>query len=102
MRLQIVPPQRRRIRAAALPLAILKPPVLAPVDLHQFTEALALMTRLVDTFAALLTVKLQPVGNYLLAHRLAVDRDPMPLGQLLRRQNRAKIPIALAYDRPRR
>jgi hypothetical protein len=63
----------------ALRPAILKPPMLAPVDLHQFTDALASATRLVDAFAALLALKPQPVGHHPLAHRLAADRDPVPL-----------------------
>ena len=81
--------------------AILKPPMLATVDLHQLANALAPRPRLVDAFA-LLTIAPQPGFDHPLAHRFPAKGNPMILAQLLGRQRRAKIPVPLANDRQNR
>src|SRR4051812_3884786 len=86
----------------ALRPAILKPPMLAPVDLNQLADALAPRTRLVNPFQALLAVDPQPIRHHPLAQRLPTERNPVQLAQLLRCQGRAEIPITLANDRQRR
>jgi hypothetical protein len=73
--------------------------MLATVDLHQFADAVAPRTGLVNPFQALLAVDPQPIRNHPLAQRLPTESDPVQLAQLLRRQGRAEIPIAFANDR---
>src|SRR3954449_8352040 len=86
----------------ALRPAILKPPMLAAVDLNQLADALAPRTGLVNPFQALLAVDPQPIRDHPLAQRLPTESNPVQLAQLLRRQGRAEIPITLANDRQRR
>src|SRR3954465_6669268 len=86
----------------ALRPAILKPPMLAAVDLNQLANALAPRTGLVNPFQTLLAVDPQPIRDHPLAQRLPTESDPVQLAQLLRRQGRAEIPITLANDRQRR
>ena len=62
----------------ALRPAVLEPPMLAAVDLHQFANALAPRPRLVDAFA-LLAIAPQPVGDHPLAQRFTTNCDPMIL-----------------------
>src|SRR3982751_3688480 len=103
--LQMHQPARRIIdkhQQGALRPAILKPPMLAAVDLNQLADALAPRTRLVNPFQALLAVDPQPIRHHPLAQRLPTERDPVQLTQLLRCQGRAEIPVTLANDRQRR
>src|SRR5215208_874202 len=86
----------------ALRPAILKPPMLAAVNLNQFANALAPRTGLVNAFQALLAVNPQPIRDHPLAQRLPTESDPVQLAQLLGCQGRAEIPITLANDRQRR
>src|SRR3954464_9877471 len=98
-------PARRIVdkhQQGALRPAILKPPMLAAVDLNQLADALAPRTGLVNPFQALLAVDPQPVSDHPLAQRLPTESNPVQLAQLLRRQGRAEIPIAFANDRQRR
>jgi hypothetical protein len=85
----------------ALRAAILEPPMLAAVDLHQFANTLAPRPRLVDALA-LLAIKPQPGFHHPLPQRLPANGNPMILAQLLGRQSRAKIPVPLADDRQNR
>jgi hypothetical protein len=71
-----VPPKRPgrivdEYEQRALRAAILELPMLAPVDLHQFTHALRAGDAAGGRVAAPLAVKPQPVGNRPMAHRLA-------------------------------
>ena len=85
----------------ALRPAILEPPMLATVDLHQLANAVTPVTRLINALQTLLAVEPQSVRDHPLASRLAAKNEPMQLTQLLGRQGRAKIPVALADDRQR-
>src|SRR5450759_4264842 len=73
----------------------------ASIDLHQFTDAFAPVTGLVNAFQALLAVEPQPSRDHPCAHRLAAENDPVQLAQLLGRQGRTEIPVALTNDRQR-
>src|SRR5947208_6512073 len=62
-KLEMHQPARRIVdkhQQRALWAAALEPPVLAPVDLHQFADALAPVAWLVDTLAPLLAVGPNP------------------------------------------
>ena len=83
----------------ALRPAVLEPPVLAAVALHQLADALASMAGLVDMLAPLLAVSPNPGRDHPQPQRLTAERDPMPLAQLLGCQSRTEIPILLANDR---
>jgi hypothetical protein len=85
----------------ALRPAILEPPMLAAVDLYQLADAFAPIAGLVNALQALFAIEPQPVRDHPLAHRLAAENCLVQFAQLLRRQGRAKIPIALANDRQR-
>src|SRR4051812_44943595 len=103
--LQMHQPARRVIdkhQQGALRPAILKPPMLAAVDLNQLANALAPRTGLVNLFQALLAVDPQPIRDHPLAQRLPTERDRVQLAQLLGCQGRAEIPVTLANDRQRR
>src|SRR6516164_2437169 len=86
---------------SALWPAVLEPPMLATVDLHQLANTVTPRPRLVDALA-LLTIAPQPGFDHPLAQRFPAKRDAMILAQLLRRQSRAKIPVPLADDRQNR
>jgi hypothetical protein len=83
----------------ALRPTILKPPVLAAVDLDQLANAIAPITRLVDTLPSLLAVSPNPGLDHPQPQRLTAERNPVHLAQLLGRQGRTEIPILLANDR---
>src|ERR1700693_1430017 len=85
----------------ALRPAILKPPMLATVDLHQFAGAFAPVAGLMNALQALLAIEPQPSLDHPKAKGLAAENDPVQLAQLLGRQGRAEIPVALANDRQR-
>jgi hypothetical protein len=86
----------------ALRTAILKPPMLAAVDLHQLAKAFAPATGLMDALSPLLAIKPQPRFDHPKPQRLTAERDPVNLAQLLGRQCRAEIPVPLANHRQRR
>ena len=86
---------------SALRPAVLEPPMLAAVDLHQFANALAPRPWLVNPLA-LLAITPQPGFDHPLAQRFTTNRDAVILAQLLGRQGRAKIPVPLADDRQNR
>src|SRR6516162_7581685 len=83
----------------ALRPAVLEPPMLAAVDLHQLTNAVAPRPRLVDAFA-LLAIAPQPGFDHPLAQRFPAKGNPMILTQLFGRQGRTKIPVPLADESP--
>jgi hypothetical protein len=57
----------------ALRPAVLEPPILAAVDLHQFADALAPRPRLMNPPLPLLAIKPQPVDDHPLPQGLAAD-----------------------------
>jgi hypothetical protein len=59
------------------------------------------VTRLINALQTLLAVEPQSVRDHPLASRLAAKNEPMQLTQLLGRQGRTEIPVALADDRQR-
>ena len=75
--------------------------MLAVVDLHQFTNAVAPRPRLMDALA-LLAIAPQPGFDHPLAQRFPAKGNPMILTQLFGRQGRTEIPVPLADDRQRR
>src|SRR5512133_3566068 len=83
----------------ALRPAILKPPVLAAVNLDQLANAIAPVPGLMDTLPPLLAIEPQPRFNHPEPQRLTAERDPMNLAQLLGRQGRAEIPVPFSDDR---
>src|SRR5512132_4002928 len=83
----------------ALRPAILKPPVLAAVNLDQLANAIAPVTGLRDTLPPLLAIEPQPRFNHPKPQRLTTERDPMNFSQLLGRQGRAEIPVPFSNDR---
>src|ERR1700749_19509 len=74
----------------ALRSAVLEPPMLAAVDLHQLANALAPRPRLVNA-SALLAIAPQPVSDHPLSQGLARERKAMLGGELFSRQSRPKI-----------
>src|SRR5271169_2334716 len=82
----------------ALRPAILKPPMLAAVDLHQFADARAPRARLMHAFCPLLAIEPQPVGDHPPAQGLAGERKAVLGGQLLSGQRRPEIGVAAAHD----
>src|SRR5271157_394982 len=86
----------------ALRPAILEPPMLAAVDLHQLADALAPGTGLMNLLAPLLAVSPNPGPDHPQTQGLAAERDLMHFAQLLGRQGRAEIPVPLADDRQHR
>jgi hypothetical protein len=86
----------------ALWATILKPPVLAAVDLHQFANAVAPGAGLMDALAPLLAITPQPRLDHPQPRCLTTKRDPVNLAQLLGCQSRTKIPIPFTNDRQHR
>src|SRR3954470_16174380 len=67
----------------ALWAAVLEPPMLGPVDLHEFADAVTAVTRLVHGLEPLPSVAPEAVGPHPLPDRLDPKMDAVPLGQLL-------------------
>src|SRR3954449_5441312 len=67
----------------ALWAAVLEPPMLGPVDLHEFAHAVTAVTRLVHGLEPLPSVPPEAVGPHPLPDRLDPKMDAVPLGQLL-------------------
>ena len=86
----------------ALRATILKPPVLAPVDLHELADAIAPGAGLMNALSPLLAIEPQPSLDHPQPQCLTTERDPMNLAQLLGRQRRSEIPVPLADDRQHR
>ena len=81
--------------------AVLEPAVLAAVDLHQLAQAVAAVAGLVDPPAAGLARHPQAGLAHPLPQRLARQPQVVGLGQLLGRERRAEVGVALAHDRER-
>jgi hypothetical protein len=86
---------------SALRTPILEPPVLRAVDLDQLADALSTIAGLVDPSAALLAIRPKAGLKHPNAKRLPADRDAVKLAELLGRQRRAEISVALADQRQR-
>jgi hypothetical protein len=78
---------------------ILEPPVLTAVDRNQLAGTLAAVARLVDGLGPRLAPGPDPGGHHPAAQGLAADLDLVPLGQLLGRERRAEVGVALAHQR---
>jgi hypothetical protein len=82
----------------ALRTAVLEPPVLGTVDLHQFTEAIAPSAGLMDALQPVFPANPNTGADHPLPQGLDAEIETMKLGQLLGRQGRAKIGVALTDD----
>src|SRR6266478_1071102 len=83
----------------ALWAAVLKPPMLAAVDLHQLTQAIAPRARLMDALQSVLPPNPNTGADHPLPQCLDAEIQAVKLGQLLGRQGRSKIGVALAHNR---
>src|SRR4051794_3248686 len=77
----------------ALWAAVLEPPMLGPVDLHEFTDAVTAVTRLVHGLEPLPSVPPEAVGPHPLPDRLDPKMDAVPLGQLLAGECRTEVGV---------
>src|ERR1700760_2755037 len=82
---------------SALRPAVLEPPMLTAVNLHQLADTLTPRSRLVDA-SALLAITPQPVSDHPLSQGLARERKAMLGGELFSRQSRPKISVIPAHD----
>ena len=82
----------------ALRPAILEPPMLAAVDLHQFADAVAPLARLMNPLPPLLAIEPKPGFDHPQPQRLAGERNAVTSRQLLGGQRRAEIRVVLAHD----
>ena len=100
-KLQVHQPTARVVdkhQQRALRPAILKPPVLATVNLDQLADTIATVTGLVNTLSPPLAVEPQPGFDHPQPQRLSAECDFVNLTQFLGCQGRAKIPVPLAND----
>ena len=98
-KLQVHQPTRRIVdehEQRALRTAILKPPVLAAVDLDQLANAVAPGAGLMNALSPLLAIEPQPSLDHPQPQCLTTERDPVNLAQLLGCQSGTKIPIPLS------
>src|SRR4051794_26766491 len=77
----------------ALWAAVLEPPMLGPVDLHEFTDAVTAVTRLVHGLEPLPSVPPEAVGPHPLPDRLDPKMDAVPLSQLLAGECRTEVGV---------
>jgi hypothetical protein len=101
-KLEVHQPTRRVIdeyQQRTLRPAILRPPVLAAVNLDQLADTIAPVARLMDTLSPPLAIAPQPGFDHPKPQCLPTERYPMNLAQLLGRQSWAKIPVPLADHR---
>jgi hypothetical protein len=82
----------------ALRTAVLEPPMLGAVDLHQLTQTITPRPRLVDALQAVFSPNPQAGPDHPLPQCLDAKVQAMKLRQLLRRQGRTKIGVALAHN----
>src|SRR6516164_1306773 len=104
-KLEVHQPTRRVVdehEQRALWATILKPPVLAAVNLHELANAVAPGAGLMNALSPLLAIEPQPSLDHPQPQCLTTERDPMNLAQLLGRQRRSEIPVPLADDRQHR
>jgi hypothetical protein len=74
----------------ALRTAILEPPMLGTVDLHQLTQTITPCPRLVDALQSVFSPNPKTGTDHPLPQRLDAEVQAMKLRQLLRRQGRTK------------
>jgi len=82
----------------ALRTAILEPPMLGTVDLHQLTQTITPCPRLVDALQSVFSPNPKTGTDHPLPQRLDAEVQAMKLRQLLRRQGRTKIRVAFAHN----
>ena len=82
----------------ALRTAVLEPPVLGTVDLHQFTETIASSAGLMDALQPVFPANPNTGADHPLPQGLDAEIQAVKLGQLLGRQGRAKIGVALTHN----
>src|SRR2546421_6454898 len=82
----------------ALRTAVLEPPMLGTVDLHQLTQTITPCPRLVDALQSVFSPNPKAGADHPLPQCLDPKVQAMKLAQLLSRQGRTKIGIALAHD----
>src|SRR6516162_8733914 len=102
--LQVHQPTRRVVdehEQRALRATILKPPVLAAIDLHELAKAIAPAAWLMWGGQTMAAVDPQTRRDHPATQRLARDRAAVHLRQLLRRQCRTKISVSFANQRQR-
>src|SRR5215213_8783216 len=85
----------------ALWAAVFEPPMLGPVDLHEFTDAVTAVTRLVHGLEPLPSVPPEAVGPHPLPDRLDPKMDAVPLGQLLAGEGWTEVGV-VGLDQPQR
>ena len=73
-----------------LQAAVLEPPVLGTVDLHQFTEAIAPSAGLMDALQPVFPANPNTGADHPLPQGLDAEIQAVKLGQLLGRQGRPK------------
>jgi hypothetical protein len=81
-----------------LQAAVLEPPVLGAVDLHELTQAIAPSAGLMDALQPVLSPNPKAGADHPLPQGLDAEIQAVKLGQLLGRQGRAKIGVALTDD----
>ena len=81
-----------------LQAAVLEPPVLGAVDLHELTQAIAPSAGLMDALQPVLSPNPKAGADHQLPQCLDPEVQAMKLAQLLGRQGWTKIGIALAHD----
>jgi hypothetical protein len=85
--------QQRALRTAAL-----EPPMFGTVDLHQLTQTITPCPRLMDALQSVFSPKPKAGADHPLPQCLDPKVQAMKLAQLLGRQGRTKIGIALPHD----
>src|SRR6266446_4495352 len=78
---------------------VLEPPVLGAVDLHQLPQTITPRPWLMEGFQSVLPPNPNTGADHPLPQRLDAEIQAVKLGQLLGRQGRTKIGVALAYNR---
>src|SRR5260370_33391946 len=78
--------------------AVLEPPMLGAVNLHQLTQTITPRSRLMDALQPVLSANPKAGLDHPLPQRLDAEIEAVNLGQLLGGQGRTKIGIALAHD----
>jgi hypothetical protein len=78
--------------------AVLEPPVLGTVDLHQLTQTIAPCPRLMNALQPVLPPNPKAGADHPLPQRLDAEVQTMKLRQLLHRQGRTKIRVAFAHN----
>src|SRR3954463_5774850 len=77
----------------ALWAAVLEPPMLGPVDLHEFADAVTAVTRLVHGLEPLPSVAPEAVSQHPLPDRLDPEMDAVSLSQLLAGKCRTEVGV---------